>query len=466
MATMMPLQRRNTTKRHALLLAAALMVAAAAAAAATTVDSGAIRTEDVEQLLEKHHDASVHVVGTSDAKEEEIVFEGDWEGGEDEEGEEEEGEWDEEEDGDWEEGDEDENEEEADGEYWDEEGEWDEEEVEGNGWLPEEERLIEYNKRNYTWPLPHYVPNTPGWKTLMDERFRQVSQVQDKYERYEGYVQTINSAFMVPNFTEHGFGLARAPADLMVDLRQAIHDGLPTAGYEGHTNEIDAPLQCLFIENPELTERVLHELQPYAEAWSGVELTPFRAYGFRLYQNQSQLTMHVDRMQTHIISFILHIDSSEDADPWPIFIEDLHGRTHEVLLTTGDILFYESSKCFHGRPQRLNGSWYSSIFVHYYPADGWQDTDHDFEAHCAVPPVWVEEPTSGDNESNNNHKDRLEMVGAGMRHPDCPNAWCPTKNSVKWGGPGEDGYWIDPVGVRHEFNPKPAASRSAQHEEL
>ena len=48
--------------------------------------------------------------------------------------------------------------------------------------------------------------------------------------------------------------------------------------------------------------------------------------------------MHVDKMQTHVISFILHIDSSEDAEPWPIFIEDLQGRTHEITLTPGDMV--------------------------------------------------------------------------------------------------------------------------------
>ena len=25
-------------------------------------------------------------------------------------------------------------------------------------------------------------------------------------------------------------------------------------------------------------------------------------------------------------------------DPWPIFIEDFHGRTHEIILTPGDIV--------------------------------------------------------------------------------------------------------------------------------
>lgn len=354
---------------------------------------------------------------------------------------------------------------EEDEENWDndEDGEewgWDEEEEESDDeGLSEEDRLIGYHERNYTWPLSQYVPNTPGWKILMDERFRQVARLPDAHSRYEGYIQTINSAYMVPNFTEHGFGLARAPADLLVELRQAIHDGLPTAGYEEHIEEIDAPLKPLFIHRSDLTERVLYELQSYAEEWSGVELTPFRAYGFRLYQNQSQLTMHVDRMQTHIISFILHIDSSEDAEPWPIFIEDLNGQTHEVLLTSGDILFYESSKCFHGRPRRLNGSWYSSIFVHYYPKHGWQDTDHDMEAHFAVPPVWREEPSASDDKEAG---DVLEMVGSGMRHPKCPNAWCHTKQAIKWSGPGEESVWIAPNFERHPFHPKPAR----YHEEL
>jgi len=236
--------------------------------------------------------------------------------------------------------------------------------------LVEEDRVQEYKNRNYTWPLNNYMPNTPGWKRLMEQRFAQVEELEHSGDRYEGYIQTIHSAFLVPNFTEHGFGLARCPDDLIDALRQGIRDGLPTARSENHVDVINGAVP-LFIDRPDLTDRVLHQLRGYAQAWSGVELTPYRAYGFRLYQNNSQLTMHIDKMQTHIISFILHIDSSDDAEPWPIFIEDYHGNTHEVILTPGDMLFYESSKLWHGRPKRLNGSWYSSIFVHYYPKHGW-----------------------------------------------------------------------------------------------
>ena len=184
--------------------------------------------------------------------------------------------------------------------------------------LVESERIEEYHKRNYTWPLTNYNPDTPGWKALMEERFRQVEEMEE--DRYEGYIQTIRSAFLVPNFTEHGFGLARCPDDLIEALRQGIRDGLPTARFESKIEVIDGP-RSWFIDRPDLTQRVLNQLRHYAEEWSGVELTPYRAYGFRLYRNESQLMMHVDKVQTHIISFILHIDSSDDAEPWPIFIE-------------------------------------------------------------------------------------------------------------------------------------------------
>jgi len=201
----------------------------------------------------------------------------------------------------------------------------------------------------------------------MSERFEEIAEIDDPGARYEGYLQTVHSALLAPNFTELGFGLAKAPEELMQSLRKGIRDGVKNARSEGYVDVIEGPEDPLFVDRPDLTRRVLNELHAYPEAWSGVELVPFNAYGFRLYRNQSSLLMHVDKMQTHVISFILHIDSSDDAEPWPIFIEDFQGNTHEVILTSGDILFYESSKCFHGRPRKFNGSWYSSIFVHYYP---------------------------------------------------------------------------------------------------
>ena len=328
--------------------------------------------------------------------------------------------------------------------------------------LTESERLQEYAKRNYTWPLSNYNPNTEGWKRLMDARFAQVAEIEDSGPRYEGYIQTMHSAFLVPNFTQHGFGLARCPPELLQDLQTAIHEGLAQNKTRPETKipVIDAPQQPRMISRPDLTRRVLHELQIYAETWAqGMPLTPYMAYGFRLYQNQSQLYMHVDKMQSHIISFILHIDSSDDAEPWPITIEDFHGQTHQVILTPGDMLFYESSKCWHGRPQRFHGSWYTSVFVHFYPTNDWYDRNHNMEAHYAVPPVWSQSPSS-----TKQHR-ALEMKGTSMMEPDCPNQWCRTMFAKKWSGPGEEGYVLNPDGSKTVFEPRAKMEDAASEEE-
>ena len=321
----------------------------------------------------------------------------------------------------------------------------------------ETERLEEYHKRNHTYPPTRFQPNTSGWQNLMMTRLRQIEELEDPNERYEGFFQTLHSAFNVPNFTEYGFGLAKCPEDLLRDLQTAILEGMDTAAYEDEDIIIEGPEQPWFIDRPDLLDRVLLEMQGYTEEWVGLPLVAHQAYGFRVYRNQSKLYMHLDQLMTHIVSFILHIGSSEDAEPWPIYIEDFHGRTHEVVLTPGDVLFYESSKCFHGRPKIFNGTWYSSVFVHYYPLNGWIDQPHDDEAHFAVPPIWNQLPSPSTSSSSLSDRTfpRLEMVDTAIREPDCPNTWCATTDAVSWGGPAPEGELMLPNMERIPFNPVP-----------
>jgi len=197
----------------------------------------------------------------------------------------------------------------------------------------EEERVRAYHQMNYTWPPQSYIPDNPGWRKLFEHRLRQVSEIEDRSDRFEGYAQTLMAGVLQQNFTEHGFGLARAPEPLMEDLRRAIREGVAKGPrLETQINAITEP-RPWFIDRPDLTRRVLDELQEYPEQWAGFELTPVTAYGFRLYRNTSRLHVHVDKAETHVISFILHIDSSDDADPWPILIEDLHGSTYDYTLS-------------------------------------------------------------------------------------------------------------------------------------
>ena len=119
----------------------------------------------------------------------------------------------------------------------------------------------------------------------------------------------------------------------MAELVSALHAGLPTAKPEYKIDVIfgDEDSRPLFIQNKALNRKTLDTLKPMHEEWSGVPLTGALAYGLRAYRNSSNLLMHVDKSLTHIISCILHIDHSEDSEPWPIIIEDFQVRMELVL---------------------------------------------------------------------------------------------------------------------------------------
>lgn len=66
-----------------------------------------------------------------------------------------------------------------------------------------------------------------------------------------------------------------------------------------------------------------------------------KVYGLRLFRNESSFRMHIDKKGSHSVGYVLHVDSSDDTEPWPFFIEDFHGRTHEINLTPGDVIMFE-----------------------------------------------------------------------------------------------------------------------------
>ena len=157
--------------------------------------------------------------------------------------------------------------------------------------------------------------------------------------------------------------------------------------------------------------------------------------------------MHTDRAQTHVISCIYHIASSDDSEPWPIVIEDYAGNTQMAYLEPGDMLLYESSKNFHGRPTKFDGSWYTSLFVHWYPKGGeWRREDHDIESHYAVPPNWYKIVPDGGKHPE------LEVVGTSMLEPSCPDNWCNLRNAKKVHGPGEYGTVLTTGGKTYSLN--------------
>jgi len=328
--------------------------------------------------------------------------------------------------------------------------------------MQESDRRDEYNRRNYSWPLDadNFVPNTPGWKTLMERRMQQVQCIEDLGHRYNGWLSVMTSAQTVPNFTEHGFALTRAPPMLLEELQQSLRDGLLqneqssmmetedgneiiVAAIEDEndsTTKTTELLPPLWIPQEDLNAKVLEELHPiHTDFVNGIDLIGAKAYGLRVYRNQSMLLMHSDKPDTHIVGSILHIDHSEDSKDWPIVVEDFKGNTHEIVMEAGDMLLYESAKVYHGRPRAFDGSWYCSIFSHYYPAD-WDVENEHWESHYAVPPCWFD---SAADYADDDVVPKLEVVGTGIREPNNKDGWEALETSLKWKGPVPSGGIYD-----------------------
>jgi hypothetical protein len=208
-------------------------------------------------------------------------------------------------------------------------------------------------------------------------RQEHLAQLSDMQQRWDGWLNLAKQV-LVPNFTATGFAVVDAPKDLHKALYDKLHEHLEGDDWEEHLNlegskplEIMGPHTPYFYNNAALNNRAMKELHEDHENWAGIPLKQSMTYGVRIYRNLTQLLMHVDRSDTHIISSIFHIDHQYDSDdePWPIEIEDYKGKTHAIDLKPGQILHYESAKCFHGRPKIFKGKYYASIFIHYRPAD-------------------------------------------------------------------------------------------------
>jgi len=334
--------------------------------------------------------------------------------------------------------------------------------------VAETDRLAEYNARNHVWPPPdeEYKPPTPGWRSLYQSRIRQLEQYDDQEltAKWNGYMVAVHSALLCQNFTENGWGLTKAPQDIVDDLRWKLHLGMVEYP-EDEGAEYEEEGNPLFVDiGSDVSNDVLRELKPIHEAWAGVDLVGELAYGLRIYKDGATLAMHADKSATHVISSILHIDHDPMGEPWPLFIEDFHGNLNEVYLESGDMLLYESSKCIHGRPRPFNGAWYSSLFIHYFPT-WWDGEKVHSDSTYRIPPTWNELIP------RNNDDDALIVRGTSLLQPECEHSWCALKDAKQWRGPVEEGQVLS-VGGMEKLNMNraptqgPIRQRVSQEDEL
>lgn len=116
-----------------------------------------------------------------------------------------------------------------------------------------------------------------------------------------------------------------------------------------------------------LFEACYTQLTPLIEDWAGCTLQRSFGYGMRSYGRGSVLHLHRDRIDTHVISCIIHVDDRSDA-PWPLDFVDHDGRLHRVTFEKGETLFYESL-CPHARLAPFAGEYYRNMYLHWRPVD-------------------------------------------------------------------------------------------------
>jgi prolyl 4-hydroxylase len=89
-------------------------------------------------------------------------------------------------------------------------------------------------------------------------------------------------------------------------------------------------------------------------------------YGIREYKRGSKLENHCDKINTHVISAIIHLGDKSDK-PWELYIEDHNFRPHKIIMEYFDVVLYESTTCLHGRPTPFEGDFHRNMYIHFKP---------------------------------------------------------------------------------------------------
>ncbi len=179
------------------------------------------------------------------------------------------------------------------------------------------------------------------------------------------------------NYTKIGFAKRRLPDDVFTLItsfwKENKHKEKPEKWPRGntYTNNWVAPTYMVSFEDPDISngyatkKKIWEFLRPVIEEWTGQKLKETSLYGIRVYKNNSILATHVDRLPL-VSSCIIQVDQ-DISEPWPVEVIGHDGKAHNVSMSPGDMVLYESHSILHGRPFPLKGNFYANIFVHYIP---------------------------------------------------------------------------------------------------
>ena len=185
---------------------------------------------------------------------------------------------------------------------------------------------------------------------------------------------------VLPRFAPAPFRLLTTPAPLQGALERE-YAGMTFKPVEASTRhdpayqaDVIAGISSVRSRTPDLRYAPMSEdlmdlayaqLTPLIEEWVGQPLERSWGYGVRSYGPGSLLHMHRDRVDTHVVSCIVHV-ADQSNQPWPLDFIDHEAEHHQVVFQPGTMLFYESL-CPHGRASEFDGEFYRNMYFHWRP---------------------------------------------------------------------------------------------------
>lgn len=142
---------------------------------------------------------------------------------------------------------------------------------------------------------------------------------------------------------------------------------LVSSGISNGLSPSEKPSVTFHLLSDEVFTTLFDLLTPLLEDWAQTDLTRSHGYGIRSYGTGSVLEMHRDRISTHVISCVIHVDDQSDL-AWPLNFIDHDLVPHEVTFSPGEMLLYESL-CIHGRMTPFSGEYYRNLYMHWRPRD-------------------------------------------------------------------------------------------------
>lgn len=174
----------------------------------------------------------------------------------------------------------------------------------------------------------------------------------------------------LPSFGKTPFLMIDTPRELqkLIEREYRVMDFWNTSQHGITTKDGQPALLQEATISRKLHDTSFEMIEPYIEEWAGVKTERSWGYGIRSYGDGSILKMHRDRIETHVLSCIVHVDDLT-YEPWPLEFVDHQGNLSRVYFERGKTLLYESL-CPHGRTQPMNGKFYRNMYFHWKP-EGW-----------------------------------------------------------------------------------------------